>query len=123
MNHFINMTNHLATGNQSGWLSRLRINLGAINHHRFKYNFITSSLCQCCETHFETTKHFFFHFPVCHIARNNPSFQLESELQLTIVISDTMLETLLFGKLICPQNYSNLLYIVIKYLSASSRFA
>ena len=54
--NFTNLTyNRLCIGKQGHWLSRLRMNLSALNHHRFKYNFIPSSLCQCCGTHSETT--------------------------------------------------------------------
>ena len=115
--------NRLCSGTQGRWISRLRMDLSALNHHRFKYNFIPSSLCLCCGTHSETTSHYFFYCPTHRIARNQLSFRLESELDLTINNRDTLLETILFGKHISPQNYSILLDIVFQYLTATGRFA
>ena len=115
--------NTLCTGIHGRWLSRLRMNLSALNHHRFTYNFIPSSLCPCCSTHSETTKHYFFHCPTHRLARTRLSFRLELELEMTVDNEDKLLETILFGKFINPNNYSKLLDIVFQYISSTGRFA
>ena len=123
-NHFFHLAHtRLCTGIQGRWLSRLRMNLSALNYHRFKYNFIPSSLCPCCGIHSETTLHFLFYCPTHRLARTRLSFRLESELELTVDNTDILLETILFGKHISPTNYSKLLDIVFQYMSSTGRFA
>ena len=99
--------NRLCSGNQGRWLARLRMNLSALNHHRFSYNFINSSLCPCCSTHSETTKHFIFHCPTHRLTRNGLIFRLETELELPIDNYDMLLETILFGKTYKPHELSH----------------
>ena len=52
--------NRSCNGKQGRWLSRLRMGLSALNHHRYNYNFISSPTCQLCRSHPETTFHYFF---------------------------------------------------------------
>ena len=115
--------NRLNNGNQGRWLARLRMELSALNSHRYKYHFIPSPICHCCGTHSETNHHFFFKCPTHQLARTRLSFRLELELELTVDNEDKLLETILFGKFINPNNYSKLLDIVFQYISSTGRFA
>ena len=115
--------NCLCSGNQGRWLSRLRMNLSALNHHRFRYNFIPSSLCPCCGTHSETTIHYIFHCPTHRIAQTRLLFRFESELEVPVDNTDIHRQTILFGKHISPTNYGNLLDIVFQCISSTGMFA
>ena len=88
----------LAPGNPGRWLSRLRMGLSALNHHRYQYHFIQSPTCPFCQTHSESTEHYFFQCPNHHIARTNLIFRLETELGLDTDNLVQLLETILFGK-------------------------
>ena len=114
--------NRLCSGNQGRWLARLRMELSALNLHRYKYHFIPSPICPTCQTHSESTSHFFFHCPTHHIARANLNFRLEAELGLDTDNPTQLLETILFGKFINPQNYNRLLDITYQYLQNTGRF-
>ena len=114
--------NRMCNGNLGRWLSRLRMGLSALNQHRFGYNFIQSPQCMLCRTHSESTFHYFFQCPTHRLARIGLFFRLESELGINNNNLYSLLETILFGKNISPQNYKLLLDIVNEYLNATGRF-
>ena len=114
--------NTLCTGTPGKWLSRLRMELSALNSHRHKYNFINSPICPTCRTHSETTKHYLFTCPTHRLARNLLLDRLDNELGLAINNLDTLQNTILFGINISPLNYKILLDIVYQYLISTGRF-
>ena len=114
--------NRLCSGKQGRWLARLRMELSALQHHRHHYNFIQSSICPTCQTHTETTTHYFFHCPTYRIARISLFFRLETELGLDTDNKMQLLETILFGKFINPHNYNHLSDIIYQYLNNIGRF-
>ena len=114
--------NHLCSGTQGRWLARLRMELSALNSHRYRYHFIQNPICPTCGTHSETNYHYFFTCPTHRLARNILLTQLETELEVNVGNLDTVLETILFGKNISPRKYKNLLDIAYQYLSSTGRF-
>ena len=100
----------------------MRMELSALNSHRYRYNFISSPICPCCGTHSETNFHYFFKCPTHQIARNRLSFRLESELDIAMENLDTVLDTILLGKNISPQKFKTLPDIVNEYTTSTGRF-
>ena len=97
-----NPYNTLCTGKYGRWLARLRMNLSALNSHRYNYNFISSPTCPYCQTGSETSLHYFFICPAHRLARTTLIIQLQNELGLDTQNLHKLLETILFGKHINP---------------------
>ena len=108
------------------WLARLRMGLSALNHHRHKYNFISSPVCILCNTGAETTQHYLFTCPAHSLARNTLYDRLHDELDLDINVDtagrEVLLHIILYGRGIHPKNYPTLHEIVYHYLHQTTRF-
>ena len=104
------------------WLSRIRMGLSALNHHRFNYHFILSPVCTLCNTGPETTYHYFFTCPTHSIARNLYIDRLQQEMELDTMNKDLLLETILYGRYLNPRNYSKLMELTHQFFMQSNRF-
>ena len=118
----LNPFHKLCTGRKGIWLSRLRMELSPLNHHRFRYNFIPYATCPMCNTSAETTVHFFFYCSAYRLARITLLRSLENDIGLDTHNHTKTLETILFGKHISPNNYNQLLNITYNYLTQTNRF-
>ena len=112
----------MCTNKYGVWLSRIRMGLSALNHHRYQYNFINSPLCTTCNESSETTYHFFFLCTTYQIARQTFFNNLHNQLGINIANSPNLLNTILEGHHIHPRHYAKLLSIVTDYLSDTGRF-
>ena len=110
------------SGRTGVWLSRLRMELSPLNSHRFRYNFIQNPICHLCFTGSETNIHFFFTCPSHRLARTSLFNTLSNDLGLDTQNYERLLETILFGKHISPQNYTLLLQTIYRYLTDTTRF-
>ena len=110
----------LCSGKCGTWLTRLRLGLSPLNHHRFTYNLIKDPHCPHCPRTLETTFHFFFECPSYSDARAT----------LLSVLSNTGLDTNDHSKLnnnILFGNYDQALYCdvlktIYQYMRSTNRF-
>jgi len=113
----------LCSGKQGILLTRLRLGLSALNSHRFKYNLITSPICEICNLEPETTDHFFHTCPSYLNARQRFYDRLTHELNIDVInLNKSILTNILLQGLIDSKLQSNLLQIIFEYITDTGRF-
>ena len=118
-NH-INIYYRQCNGIRGSWLTRLRLNLSALNQHRYNYHFIEKPDCLLCRTP-ETTTHYFFNCRAYVEARNTLFSRLSNELSIHTLDHQSLLDTILHGT---PDraNHHLLLDIIYQYFNTTKRF-
>ena len=112
-----NQYNTLCTGRPGIWLSRLRMGLSALCHHRFTYNLVDSSACPTCGCE-ETTSHYLFYCNTYAAARTTLYNSL-AQLGIDVNNKTQLLQTILHGTI---DYHKDLLAAVYQYLGESKRF-
>jgi ribonuclease P/MRP protein subunit RPP40 len=112
----------LCGGRKGAWITRLRLGLSALNAHRFKYNFIHSPNCDKCQTHSESTKHYFLDCPAYSIARLVLLGRLRDELELDITNRKQLLKYFLHRTKYFLKNII-LKQFLLEFMVTTGRFA
>ena len=112
--------NILCSGRYGRWLTRLRLGLSPLNHHRYTYNLINQPYCPHCPNIKETSLHFFFECPQYTNSRAT-LLSLLSDTGLCIHDKSKLLKTLLFGDF-DKALYCDVLKILFQYMKDTNRF-
>ena len=118
----INPYKKVCSGQKGTWLSRLRMGLSPLNHHRRAYNFIADPTCPACNSYPETTFHYFLKCPAYRLARIDFFNALEHDLGIDTQNSTKLLEVILYGKHISPNLHTPLYILVCKFMTETTRF-
>ena len=113
----------LCTGKAGIWLTRLRLELSALNYHRYTYNFINSPNCNNCPNQLETIYYYFFACNQYQLARQTLFDRLKTEIGIdsnTVTLSN--LTNILIHGLVQTEYILPLFNIVTSYLQATNRF-
>ena len=109
--------------NKSGsWLARLRMNLSALNSHRFTYNFIDSPLCANGFEVVEATEHYLLDCISYRLARAKLLRKLDIDLGIVTTDRERLIKIILFGESVQMKNLHILYKIVLNYLNETKRF-
>ena len=113
----------LPMGNATVYHCRLRLDLSALNFHRFSYNFINIKSCPTCNHHCEDTAHFLFHCPAFAVPRAVLMESLSNHLPDNIIQNHTILQNfILFGSAELDLQTNLLIFSsVFSYIEATGR--